>query len=71
MIKTTFLVAATLLTITLPAHAEVVIGAVLPLSGVNARGGEDQRRGIELAVKEVNDKGGVLGQPLKVIYEDV
>lgn len=70
MIKTTFLVAATLLTITLPAHAEVVIGAVLPLSGVNARGGEDQRRGIELAVKEVNDKGGVLGQPLKVIYED-
>ncbi|PWL17632.1 amino acid ABC transporter [Falsochrobactrum shanghaiense] len=64
------LAAASLLATALPAHADVVIGAVLPLSGVNASGGEDLRRGMELAVKEVNEKGGVLGEPLRVIYED-
>ncbi|MDH7804570.1 MULTISPECIES: ABC transporter substrate-binding protein [unclassified Rhizobium] len=64
------LAAAALLSVSIPVKAEVLVGAVLPLSGVNARGGEDQRRGIELAVKEINAKGGVLGEPLKIIYED-
>ncbi|SDN88886.1 ABC transporter substrate-binding protein [Ensifer sp. YR511] len=68
--KTRFLAVACLLAMIIPAHADVLVGAVLPLSGVNSRGGEDQRRGIELAVKEVNARGGVLGQPLKVVYED-
>lgn len=53
-----------------PAQADVTIGAVVPLSGASATQGEDQRRGIELAVEEVNAAGGVLGQPLKVIVED-
>lgn len=52
------------------AYADVTIGVVLPLSGVNAQGGEDLRRGMELALKEVNDSGGVLGEPLRIIYED-
>lgn len=68
--KLRLLTAASLLALSLPAHADIVIGAVLPLSGVNASGGEDLRRGMELAVKEVNDKGGVLGEPLRIIYED-
>jgi branched-chain amino acid transport system substrate-binding protein len=69
-LKTGFFAVASFLAMVIPAQADVILGAVLPLSGVNARGGEDQRRGIELAVKQVNDKGGVLGQSLKVIYED-
>ncbi|MFD1791653.1 ABC transporter substrate-binding protein [Ochrobactrum teleogrylli] len=54
-----------------PVHAEdIAIGAVVPLSGASATTGKDQSRGIELAVKEVNAKGGVLGKQLKVIVED-
>ncbi|MCB4768540.1 ABC transporter substrate-binding protein [Ancylobacter sp. Lp-2] len=49
---------------------EFTLGAIIPLSGASATTGEDQRRGIELAVKDVNAKGGVLGKPLKVIIED-
>jgi branched-chain amino acid transport system substrate-binding protein len=48
----------------------VVFGAVLPLTGSSATIGEDQRRGVELAVEAINAKGGVLGQPLKVVIED-
>lgn len=50
--------------------AGVVFGAVLPLTGSSATIGEDQRRGIELAVAQINAKGGVLGSPLKVVIED-
>ena len=52
------------------AFADITLGAVIPLSGSNATPGEDQRRGIEIAVKEINDAGGILGEPLKVIIED-
>ena len=52
-------------------HAQdVVIGAVLPLTGASASIGEDQRRGIELATERVNASGGVLGRKLRVIIED-
>ncbi|MGP2492414.1 ABC transporter substrate-binding protein [Mesorhizobium sp. PUT5] len=55
-----------------PALAQdVVLGAVLPLSGASATLGDDQRRGIEVAVDQINEKGGVLGgQKLRVIVED-
>lgn len=46
------------------------IGAVLPLTGSSASIGEDQRRGIELAVDKINADGGVLGKKLNVIVED-
>lgn len=48
----------------------VNIGAVLPLTGGSASIGEDQRRGIELAVDQINADGGVLGKKLNVIVED-
>ncbi len=52
------------------ALADVNLGAILPLTGSSASIGEDQRRGIELAVEQVNAHGGVDGQPLHVIVED-
>ncbi|WP_244140690.1 ABC transporter substrate-binding protein [Burkholderia sp. BCC1047] len=52
------------------AQADVSVGAVLPLTGASASIGEDQRRGIELAVAQINAKGGVLGQKLAVRIED-
>jgi branched-chain amino acid transport system substrate-binding protein len=51
-------------------EADVVFGAVLPLTGASASIGEDQRRGVELAVEKINADGGVLGKPLNVVIED-
>lgn len=49
----------------------VTIGAVLPLTGVNATIGKDQQRGIDLAVATINSKNGVLGgKKLQVKIED-
>lgn len=48
----------------------ISIGAVVPLSGGGVTQGEDQRRGIELAVEKINADGGVLGKDLRVIIED-
>jgi branched-chain amino acid transport system substrate-binding protein len=52
------------------AAQELAIGAILPLSGPSATQGEDQRRGLELAVERVNAEGGVLGRPIRVVVED-
>lgn len=46
------------------------IGAYLPLTGWAANYGEDAKRGIDLAVEEVNSKGGIGGKTVEVIYED-
>lgn len=51
-------------------EGQLKIGAVLPLTGPNASIGEDQRRGVELAVEKVNAAGGVLGKELEVDIED-
>lgn len=48
---------------------DVKIGAVLRLS-IGASDGIPAKRGIEIAVKEINAKGGIKGKPLTVVYED-
>lgn len=48
----------------------VKIGAVLPFSGGLEIFGEQAKAGIDFAVKEINDAGGIQGHPLEVIYED-
>jgi len=54
-----------------PVGEEVIkIGAVIPISGIAATYGENQRNAIELAVDEINDSGGVAGRPLEVVFED-
>ncbi|MBI2097946.1 MAG: ABC transporter substrate-binding protein [Candidatus Vogelbacteria bacterium] len=54
-----------------PAENEPIkIGAVLSLTGPAAPHGENEKMGIDLAVREINNAGGVLGRPLKIIYED-
>lgn len=55
---------------TVHVHADVTIGAVLPLTGASASIGEDQRRSMEIAVERINAEGGVLGKKLRVIIED-
>jgi len=50
--------------------AEIVIGGVGPVSGEAATFGKSTQEGCELAVEEWNAKGGVLGQQIKLVYED-
>ncbi|MDB5254307.1 MAG: putative high-affinity branched-chain amino acid transporter, amino acid-binding protein [Parcubacteria group bacterium] len=54
-----------------PASLESIkIGAALTLSGDAAVWGEADRNGIQLAVKKINEDGGVKGRPLELIVED-
>lgn len=48
----------------------IEIGAIFPLTGGSAHEGADERRGVELAVAQINAAGGINGRPLEVIYED-
>jgi ABC-type branched-subunit amino acid transport system substrate-binding protein len=48
---------------TLPAYAEVRIGAATPLTGPNSWTGEMHERGVAMAVAELNEAGGLLGEP--------
>lgn len=52
------------------AQQPVVIGSISPLTGTNAVQGSDMKNGEELAMEEVNAAGGVLGRPLKILFED-
>jgi branched-chain amino acid transport system substrate-binding protein len=67
------LILATLLAVAsaLPASADdIVIGSSLGLTGYGSLTDGHWRDGLELAVAQVNAKGGVLGKKLKLIYED-
>jgi branched-chain amino acid transport system substrate-binding protein len=55
-----------------PVHAEapIRIGASLSLTGSYAALGQNQQRGYQLCVKQMNDVGGVFGRKLELIVED-
>jgi len=48
----------------------IKIGVVTPLTGTYAGIGQQVKWGIDLAIKEINDKGGILGRKLEAVYED-
>ncbi|OGG79982.1 hypothetical protein A3A39_01200 [Candidatus Kaiserbacteria bacterium RIFCSPLOWO2_01_FULL_54_13] len=48
----------------------IKIGASLPLTGEAASYGEMTKPGIDLAVREINDSGGIEGRPIEIVYED-
>lgn len=48
----------------------IIVGAPLPLTGVVAADGAEFKRGLEMAAKEVNDLGGILGRPVALKFED-
>jgi branched-chain amino acid transport system substrate-binding protein len=49
----------------------IKIGASLPLTAWGAAEGDLERKAIDLAVKEENDRGGVLGRPVEAVVLDV
>lgn len=48
----------------------IKIGVVTPLSGTYAGIGQQVKWGLELAAKEINAAGGILGRKVELIYED-
>lgn len=48
----------------------IKIGAVLPLTGSGAQWGKNAQKGIDLALNQVNSKGGIQGKKVSVLYED-
>ncbi len=54
----------------LPAKAEIVIGAALNLTGLQAPMDEPGVRGAQVAVKESNESGGLLGEQVKFVTID-
>ncbi|GHS87605.1 amino acid-binding protein [Synergistales bacterium] len=48
----------------------VTFGAVAPLSGTNIMVGDFVKNGILLAQKHINERGGILGKELKIVFED-
>jgi branched-chain amino acid transport system substrate-binding protein len=56
---------------TIPAtNAEMLIGLAAPLTGPRAWAGEETRAGAEAAVRDLNNRGGVLGEALVTVLVD-
>lgn len=53
-----------------PAADAIKIGVLTPLSGTYAGIGQQVKWGMELAAKEINSSGGVLGRKIELVYED-
>lgn len=70
--KTLLLASLLALTSGLPASAEdtITIGSSLGLTGYGSITDGHWRDGLTIAIDAVNEKGGVLGKKLKLVYED-
>ncbi len=64
------IVIATLILTQQQREETIKIGVVLPLTGIASIHGQNERQGIDLAVKEINDAGGINGKKLELIYEN-
>ena len=51
-------------------HAQTIVGAAAPLTGPRALLGRNFKQGADIALAEVNARGGVLGKPLQLAIED-
>jgi outer membrane PBP1 activator LpoA protein len=48
----------------------IKVGIILPLTGKHAKFGEIEKQSFELALEEINSKGGVKGKKIELIIED-
>lgn len=48
----------------------IYVGVAGPFTGDNAEYGTMWKRGLDIALEEINAKGGVKGRPIKIVYED-
>ncbi len=66
----TILAATTALSTQAFAADPIKIGVVTPLSGTYSPIGQQVRWGLELATKEVNAAGGIMGRQIQLLFED-
>jgi branched-subunit amino acid ABC-type transport system permease component/ABC-type branched-subunit amino acid transport system substrate-binding protein len=52
------------------AGGAVRVGVVTSLTGAEAKFGQAQRYGYQMALEEINSAGGVLGRPIELLYQD-
>ena len=52
------------------AKSDLIIGVSGPLTGPNAQYGASWKRGFDLAVEEINGKGGIAGRKIQYLFED-
>lgn len=64
------LAAASLMAFSTIAQEPIKVGLVAALSGQSAKSGEAITRGLEIAIDEINEGGGVLGRPLELVRRD-
>ena len=65
------MIAAALLLTSVAAHAEIKIGAVLSVTGPASFLGDPEKKTLEMYVADINAKGGINGQQIKLfIYDD-
>jgi branched-chain amino acid transport system substrate-binding protein len=48
----------------------ITLGVILPLTGPQADSGQDEKRGYEMALADVNKAGGINGHPVALSYQD-
>ena len=53
-----------------PQGERITLGVSGPLTGQNAQYGAQWKKGFDLALDEINGKGGVRGRPLQYVFED-
>ncbi len=61
---------AAVMALAMPAHAQIKLANVAELSGPGATVGTNWKNGIDLAIAEINEKGGILGQKIEVTHAD-
>lgn len=66
----TVFLATTILSVPASAADPIKIGVVTPLSGTYSPIGQQVRWGLELATKEVNANGGIMGRQIQLMFED-
>jgi branched-chain amino acid transport system substrate-binding protein/urea transport system substrate-binding protein len=62
--------AASLATPAIAQQKTIKIGAVQPFSGGLELFGNQAKLGLDLAIKEINEAGGILDHPVEILYED-
>ena len=70
MMALTAVAAAMMLAGSAYAADEILIGAVYPMTGDLADSGKTMQEGIDMAIEEINEAGGIDGREIKVIYGD-
>ena len=64
------LLLASLVSTDAQAADDIVVGALLPLTGAATDLGTGNELGMKVALKEINDAGGINGRRIKVVVED-